>query len=176
MQSKPKQSKCKVCDTTYLKSSMRHTVCSPACSTKLLGLKASKPEKARALKKTKTLADWKKTAQTVFNTYIRIRDESLGCISCGTKLASFHAGHYCSVGSHPELRYDEDNVHKQCATCNTFRHGNLIRYRQNLILKIGVERVERLEGKNPAKKYTIAELEELISLYRLRTASLVNEK
>jgi len=84
-------------------------------------------------------------AQTVFNAWIRKRDEGLACISCGSYNTA-HASHYLSAGNYSFLRFHEDNVHLSCLKCNTFLHGNLIEYRKRLIVKIGIERVEYLEN------------------------------
>lgn len=88
--------------------------------------------------------------QIVFNEYIRLRDltgDYFKCISCGQiKDKRFlHCGHYYNVGHYNGLRFDEDNAHSQCNHCNTFLHGNLIEYRNNLIFKIGIERFNLLE-------------------------------
>lgn len=83
-------------------------------------------------------------AQTVFNAFIRKRDEGLPCISCGSYNTA-HASHFMSAGNYNYLRFNEDNVHLSCVKCNTFLHGNLIEYRKRLIQKIGQERVEYLE-------------------------------
>lgn len=56
-----------------------------------------------------------------------------------------HCGHYYNVGHFDGLRFDEDNAHGQCNHCNTFLHGNLIEYRNNLVFKIGLERFNLLE-------------------------------
>jgi hypothetical protein len=117
--------------------------------------------------KLKTRSDWLKEVQVVFNAYIRKRDEDEPCISCGRHhQGQYHAGHYRSVGSTPELRFEELNVHKQCSTCNNYRSGNLIEYRIRLPAKIGLDKVEWLEGKHEPKHYTIDELKELKRIYR----------
>jgi hypothetical protein len=43
-----------------------------------------------------------------------------------------------------------------------------VEYRPNLIVKIGLEEVERLEGPHDPKKYTIDELRELLSVYQAK--------
>src|ERR1043166_519623 len=91
-------------------------------------------------------------AQEEFNAYIRHRDAPNGigcCISSGRPLyvpsANAHAGHLYPAGKFSRLRFNEDNVHLQSREQNYFQHGNLITYRQNLIAKIGIERVEALD-------------------------------
>ena len=111
-------------------------------------------------------------AQKAFNSYIRGRDKDLMCISCGNKPnfgayiggSGIHAGHYLSVGANPELRYEPLNCHIQCVNCNIHNSGNAINYRIGLIEKIGVDKVEWLEGPHEAKKYSCKDLKE-IELY-----------
>lgn len=87
----------------------------------------------------------KKEAQRVFNAYIRARDKDDPCISCGKFRESYDAGHYFSVGSSPSVRFDEDNVHKECKYCNYYASPKDKHYKENLIKKIGLERFNRLE-------------------------------
>ena len=112
-----------------------------------------KKEKAKRKKELMTLQDWLKICQTHFNKYIRLRDKGNNCISCNKPAKKENAGHYRSVGGNPELRFNEENVYLQCEFCNSYQHGNLIEYRKNLVKKIGLERVEWLEGKHEPKKY-----------------------
>lgn len=80
------------------------------------------------------------------NKYIRKRDEGKPCISCGNNKGS-EAGHYIAVGQCDALRFDLDNIHLQCHSCNYHKHGNQMQYRLNLVNRIGAERVEALERK-----------------------------
>ena len=95
-------------------------------------------------------------AQVNFNGYIRQRDQEKTCISCGKRTGcKVNAGHYRPVGSWPMLRFEEDNCHLQCEYCNQFKSGNLTPYRLELIQRIGLERVEWLEGPHEPIKYTL---------------------
>ena len=135
--------------------------------------KQERKETKKAKEALLTHRDYLKLFQTVFNSYIRIRDKDLPCISCGKNNdKQFHAGHYRSVGSCPELRFEELNVWRQCATCNTYLHGNLIEYRKELINRIGVDKVEWLEGYQPSNKMLIAEIKEKIKEYKAKINSL----
>ena len=88
----------------------------------------------------------KKAAQSAFNAYIRARDSKEPCISCQKHhTGQYHAGHFKTTGARSELRFNEDNCHKQCAPCNNHLSGNIEHYRPNLIKKIGLERVEALD-------------------------------
>ena len=91
-----------------------------------------------------SVAELLKKCQTVFNAWIRFRDKDLGCISCGA-WSNPQAGHYLSQGHHSALRFNENNVNRQCLKCNNFLHGNLINYRIGLVKKIGEARVQSLE-------------------------------
>jgi hypothetical protein len=117
---------------------------------------------------------YKKILQAVFNTYIRLRDEKLPCISCGnTNRIKYNAGHYFSLGAFPNLRYNEDNNNKQCEHCNSYLSGNLRNYREGLIKKIGQERFDLLESqKGVAKHYTVDELKEMIVIYKNKIKQL----
>ena len=103
---------------------------------------------------------FKKEAQAAFNAFIRARDEQLMCISCGKFTADrigggWDAGHYRSRGSTPELAFCEENCHKQCKRCNNQLSGNITHYRINLAKKIGLERLEWLEGPHELLRLTI---------------------
>lgn len=114
-----------------------------------------------------------KKTQAIFNRYIRLRDINGVCISCGrAHSGQYHAGHYRSVGANPELRFSEYNCHKQCAPCNNHLSGNIVDYRLGLISKIGLDKVEWLEGPHEPKRYTIEELKEIQELYKRKIKEL----
>lgn len=151
-----------------------------AKNVKKLSAEGKKIERKRLKEKKeklKTLAEHKREAQAIFNKFIRLRDAEEPCISCGKfHTGQYHAGHYRSVGSCPELRYEEINCHKQCAPCNNHLSGNLINYRKRLIEKIGLEKVEWLESYHPAKNYTSSEINELKRHYRAKCRELEKQK
>jgi hypothetical protein len=114
-----------------------------------------------------------KEAQKWFNKFIRLRDDKEPCISCQRHhTGQYHAGHYRTVGSAPELRYDEDNCHKQCSPCNNHLSGNIVNYRPNLINKIGQERVDWLEGPHKPAKLSIDDLKLIIEKYKAKCKEL----
>ncbi len=166
--------KCKNCGIEFQKVNALQSVCGFNCSVewakKLEEKKKSKDwrtRKAEKKEKLKTLSDYKKELQTVFNKWIRLTKEKK-CISCNKDISKekFDAGHYRTAGGHPELRYEPLNVWNQCVKCNRDLHGNLIEYRKNLVKKIGTALVEYLEEENQPKKYTKEELKELIKHYK----------
>lgn len=159
--------RCKVCDIVFTPVRPLQAVCSPRCATKKVKAdKAAEKQKDKERKeKLKTLPELKREAQTVFNRWVRARDAGLPCISCGkpdSNNDSLHAGrdcgHWRSVGSAPQLRYDEQNAHAQCVHCNQYLAGNVVPYRLGLIERIGLEAVERLEQDNQPRKWSREEL------------------
>lgn len=120
--------------------------------------------KAKAkVKKEPKLSDYKKIVQRKVNAYIRERDKDLPCISCGKYSDNWHCGHYIAQGSSGALRYNFDNLNKQCASCNLFKHGNLIEYRIGLVSKRGANRVQLLESmRHDIKKWTREELRDIL--------------
>lgn len=102
----------------------------------------------------KPLSHFRNQAQQAFNDFIRYRDRHLPCISCGRHHdGQYHAGHFRTTGANPELRFNEDNCHRQCAPCNNHLSGNLINYRPALILKIGQVRFDALMGQHELPKW-----------------------
>lgn len=114
-----------------------------------------------------------KCAQAAFNAFIRERDNGKPCVSClRYHDGQYHAGHYRSVGAHPELRFEESNCHRQCSVCNNHKSGNIADYRIELIRRIGLDKVEWLEGPHEAKKYTCADLKEIELYYKAKLKEL----
>jgi len=138
---------------------------------------AEQKQKIKSLKKKVRDEDrsyWLKKAQQSFNAYIRHRDADLPCISCDSNPndknlmtgSRWDCGHYRSVGANPELRFEELNTAKQCVKCNRDLSGNVVNYRIGLIKRIGIEKVEWIEGPHSPKKYTIDELKAIDKKYR----------
>lgn len=110
-----------------------------------------------------SLSQLKKVVRKKVHAYIRERDKNLPCISCG-KFAKLEAGHYIADGSSSFLRFNLDNIHGQCMSCNRYGHGNLINYRIGLVKKIGEDKVKWLEdNRRKIKKWTREELEEVMN-------------
>ena len=104
-----------------------------------------------------------------------MRDAKEPCISCGRyHEGQYHAGHYRSVGSTPELRFNELNCHKQCSVCNNYLSGNAIEYRRGLVAKIGIDQVEWVEGKHEPNKYTIDEIVQIKKYYQQKIKDIEN--
>ena len=149
---KTRKRKCKICGTRYTPKESFQTWCfenGTDCAIETLRLKRKKKQRkedAKTRERLKPRNKWLSEAQFQFNKFIRLRDERLPCISCGTVDAGqYHASHYYSRGARPDLRFNEDNVHKSCAQCNNFLSGNISEFRKALVRKIGQERVDALE-------------------------------
>ena len=78
------------------------------------------------------------------------------------------AGHYRSRGSAGHLRYNVFNIHAQCVKCNRFGSGNAVDYRIELIKRIGLDRVERIENDNQYRKFTIDYLKRVKQIFNKR--------
>lgn len=184
---KPKA--CDICGKSFIPMKAMQRVCGLACAKKVpkvLKAKASKELRERKIRDKERLLELdpkklKEAAQREFNTYIRLRDAKLPCISCGKEPEpwKFHggrdAGHWRTVKAAGHLRYHEDNVHAQCVHCNQWEAGNATAYRARLIERIGLERVEALESDNAVKRWTTEELKAIRDKYRELSKQLKKE-
>ncbi len=172
---KPRKKKCPECKEWFIPKREFQKVCGDIKCAIAHGKKTLKQTQNKAKKdlNQNTTSYLKKKAQGYFNRFIRLRDADLPCISCGHNGdRQFHAGHFRPTGRNQALRFNEDNCHKQCSICNNHLSGNLVPYRKNLIKKIGIERVEKLESTNGTKSYTVEELKEVITEYRIKIKKL----
>lgn len=169
------------CGRLFMPSRPMQSVCSTTCaSRKVRGDKKRERDEIRQRKEAiKTIPVLIRESQTVFNAWVRARDEKQPCISCGkppgdqTELhAGRDAGHYRSTGSAAHLRFHEDNCHAQCVKCNQWKAGNAVDYRIGLIARIGQARVEALESENTPVKWTRELLIELKATYRRKLREL----
>jgi hypothetical protein len=181
--------RCKNCGSEFEPrfSTLEKYCWAPDCKTieALQKLEAVKKLEARnwrqrknELKKAnKNASDYRNELQVVFNTWVRLRDSGEPCISCGVPLqGKFDAGHFHSVGNYPNLRYNSDNVHGQCVECNQHKRGNIHEYRNNLIKRIGIERVEALnEARKQPLKLSVPEIIDLIEHYKALNKILRSE-
>ena len=120
----------------------------------------------------------------VFSLYIRLRDSrafgyrAFRCISCGAvkPFDKADCGHYYSRAK-MSVRFDEDNCHAECSSCNRFKADHLIGYRENLIRKIGQKRFDILRLRsNGVRKWSAWELEELCKHYTALNEKMEKER
>jgi hypothetical protein len=106
----------------------------------------------------------------VFSLYIRQRLEKNGiveCVTCGTKKhwKEVDAGHFCSR-RHYSTRWEAQNVHVQCKSCNGFHAG------QNYLMGKYIDKTygegtadELIKMSRQIRKFTDQELKDLIERY-----------
>lgn len=181
----PKPKECPICEQEYIPRNSLQKVCySITCARQFAkNAEAEKVAKAERLAWRKRKADikplkhWEDLTQRAVNDYIRERDKDLPCISCGTwQTVQWEAGHYRTRKSAPQIRYNEDNIAKQCHRCNVELSGNQQQYRINLVAKIGEQRVLALDHDNTIHRYTREELEALRAHYRALTRALIKQR
>lgn len=179
----PKPKKCRICRETFTPVKSLQAVCGPKCALEVVTRRRDRERKSiekmerrelRASKeRIKPRSEHLREAQAAFNAYIRLRDARETCISCGRNHeGQYHAGHYRTVGANPELRFHEDNVHKQCAPCNNHKSGDIVNYRMNLVRKIGAEKVEWLEGPHEPLRLSIEDLKQIKAKYRAKVRAM----
>jgi hypothetical protein len=174
-----RKKKCKVCREWFIPDRSFQEWCKPDCAIELVKIKKEKKKQkdlARRKQDILTLPELLNKAQKSFNAYIREMDKGKPCPSCGRPYdpTYWDCGHYLSVGAFPELRFEESNAAGQCRSCN--RGGEQFgkkrestirsRYRATLIERIGLEKVEWLEGPHPAKNYTREDVRQIDALYK----------
>jgi len=182
---KPKLCKNPECRTSFVPQRLGQAVCNYACGLAIKDVHQDKARKAlaeigrkelRAAKeRIKTKGQYMREAQAAFNAWVRERDASLPCISCGRHhQGSYDAGHYRTVGSNPTLRFEPLNCHKQCVPCNQHKSGDIVNYRISLVQRIGAKLVDWLEGPHEPQRYTIEDLKAIKADYRAKTRQLKN--
>jgi Bacteriophage Lambda NinG protein len=180
---------CKHCRARFQPWRSFQSCCSVACAVAysrtreerrldLLRRRAKRDIRER-LQKLKTRRDWMKETQAAFNAFIRERDDGLPCICCSGEPmlrpltgGQWDAGHYRSRGAAPQLRFDEDNCHRQRKQCNRDGSGRAVEYRRGLIARIGIERVERIENNHELVRWTIDDLRALKLKYQQKRRDL----
>lgn len=133
--------------------------------------KLAKKGKSVMRKETKVRKDAIKTRtqhynelQTLVNRFVRLTYKDAPCYTCGTVNPNikYDCGHMLSRGSHPETRFNLDNLRKQCSVqCN--QHGSGMRYEfeKRLIAELGQSRVDTLIGKHPTLKQQYPDIEDI---------------
>ena len=181
--SKPRKCKAPGCNNKFTPFNTLERWCSPKCGAEIAFARMEKiksekikkvcqPYTKRRGKPNNSIGHQLGLTQKVFNTWIRWRDRHRPCVSSGaTKAQQWDAGHYIAVGSAKGgslLRFDEDNVHKQTSEQNQHKGGAMTEYRPELIRRVGIETVERLESTYGVKKWTIEEVRAIRAKYRKR--------
>lgn len=126
--------------------------------------------------------DLTKKLDKVFSAYIRVRDTMpngcFRCISCGQikPFSQGDCGHYYSR-VHMATRWEPDNCHMECKGCNRVSADHLIGYRKNLVSKIGIDGLTRLEYMAHSSKHWLDfELQEKIDYYTKEVKRICHDK
>ena len=182
----PRRKRCPECRVMFVPSRSSQAVCGEIECAIAHGKSEKGQTKARkaiadvgrkelraAKERVKSKGQYMREAQAAFNAWVRLRDAELPCISCGRHhQGKYDAGHYRTVKSNPALRFEPLNCHKQCVPCNQHLSGNIVNYRMSLVLRIGQDKVDWLEGPHEPKRYTIEDLKAITAEYRAKTREL----
>jgi hypothetical protein len=106
-----------------------------------------------------------------FSSYIRHKYANwkgeVFCFTCPKRLPikEIQNGHYITRGC-LILRWNENNCRPQCASCNIFRNGQPVTFRENLVKEMGEADVKSLEAERfKIFKPTIEWMQEQIRYY-----------
>lgn len=126
-------------------------------------------------------------ATPYFNRFIRERDREGNWFYCPTcdkrkKIdnGNYHACHLFPAGHYSWLRFNEDNVHGGCQSCNYFKHGAGYTFVPYVIKKIGQERFDKLVELNAYHKqhgfkWDRLELIEIIIKYKNKNGKITQK-
>lgn len=151
--------------------------CSPDCGAKLAlemlekkkkieskaQAKVDRAEHKKAEEAVITRSEWYKKLEKEVNGYVRLRDYHQACCTCGTRNdIKYDAGHYRSVGSCQELRFELTNIHKQCSLrCNSWGSGMRSEYREFIVHHYGQEHLDWLDSKHKLLKEQYPDVEDI---------------
>ena len=157
------------CGRNFLRLSSLQNKCI-SCLRKI-GPAKRKAEKAETMKRkeaAKPRSKWLKEAQAEVNRYARLRDIRLGygCITCGARFGNkyggaFDAGHMHSRGSAPHLRFHLHNLALQCVKDNRYLGGLSLQFRDSMVARHGIEKIEAMEAIQGPAKHSIDYLKRL---------------
>ena len=129
-------------------------------------------------KKKQGLRTLKAKAWKLFSEWIRRKDADEGgtnyCFTCGAPKfwKELHAGHFIGGRTNAVL-FVEEIVKPQCLTCNVFLGGNYGPYTLKMLDLHGREKVEEFMSlKHQVKKYSRADIEEMIAEYKQKLEAL----
>lgn len=183
----PRTKTCEVCHKPFILQRMGQKVCGIVCARKhVKAQKAKGRQELRERKKAiRKLSECRAAAQKAFNAWIRARDSDLPCVSCGETNppmlpgGQWDAGHFLSRGAYPELAFEPLNVWKQCKSCNagSGKYSHKARtvaqnYEEELLRRIGPEKLAWLKGPHEPKKFTRDDYDEMEATYRAKRKEL----
>lgn len=159
---KAKLRRCCICKTRHAVELMYRSgfkmYCSAACGAKL-GMelmRKDRDDKDKAFRRqTRIMKEAAKTRTTLYgelqkqvNWFVRMRDFGEPCCTCGTTNdIKYDAGHYRSVGSCKDLRFELTNIHRQCSrNCNVMGSGMRKEYSEFIVAMYGQDHLDWLDG------------------------------
>ena len=176
-----KSKTCKHCKQKFTPERNMQPCCSVPCAIAwTCAQKIANLDKERKKRKREFLDNdldhWKEKAKKACHEYIRLRDRDLPCVSCGTtRPVQYHASHYRPSGVNSALRYNELNIHKSCAACNSHKSGNLTEYRKSLIVMLGEDIVQWLDSNHETKRWRVDDLKEVVRYYKAKIKEIIND-
>jgi hypothetical protein len=119
---------------------------------------------------------------TIFSEWIRLRDSDQNgickCITCGEykHFREMDAGHFISR-EHMGCRWEEENCHAQCQSCNRFKSGKQFEHSLAVDKKHGPGTASKLLIKSKGVcNWQDYELETMATYYRNSVKTLKSEK
>lgn len=131
--------------------------------------------------KEKSLQVLIKELDGIFSDFVRMRDSENGrvkCFICGFSMPwrMSQNMHYIDRDQMP-TRYDEDNCHAGCQSCNCFNPDHSNEYECALVAKLGTKMVHLLLKKSKSlAKFMRSDLVDLIEFYKERVRVLKKDK
>jgi hypothetical protein len=176
MTTRARTCKARGCRVRFTPRNSLQQACSLDCAMSVSRERAAKAEKRAAMQRRRQQADDRERVKTrrqlmseataAVHRLVRELDEGWPCITCDRLVVDddlitgsrWHAGHYRSRGSAPELRFDARNIHRQCAACNRPGGHTAAEYRDGLLRRYGIAMVEWLDGPHPVLRLSADDL------------------
>ena len=154
--------KCKHCKTPFEPLRPLQAVCGLGCAVAIKKTKEVAKLKKERLNDLQGKGYYIKILQMLVNKIVRELDKNKPCISCDKIEAKWDAGHFYPVSTHGSIRFNLNNIYKQCSRCNNELGGNLYEYSKRLKEINCLEIIEEHKAKYNGIKFTIPELKEAI--------------
>ena len=128
--------------------------------------------------KHKSIKSLKKTCWKWFSLYRRLlyadKNGMVRCVTCGVRkhYKEIQASHFVD-GRGNAVLFNEDLVYPACYRCNVCLHGNKVKYTLFMLTKHSPEEIKYFESlRYKVRKFTVAELEEKIKVYKAEVKRL----
>ena len=134
---------------------------------------AQHKEKTRMKERKDRVTNWKNKLQEELQKIARLIDVGLPCLATQKPMKQAHGGHVFPKGSHPEMRFNLHNLHRQSAYSNTYRNDDGL-MQEGLIRGYGKEYLEFVKSlkETPVPKYSNKEYQDFTKKAREIVRSL----